>query len=155
MANYPSSSAVGGSMCLSPHHTQWGVWWVVFAGSEPGPNTSARQPPTPGAPGRPQSEGEMEVMEVLVCVGWGCRIIHNLRSHSQKWFLITVPFIGHAQEKAHLLELSQMLGSDISSFKGFLRKHWHMSPRYFPWASVNNNEQLERKIFISALPCLK
>lgn len=53
----------------------------------------------------------------------GCRIIHKLTFHSQKkWFLITVPFIGRAQGKAPPLELSQMPGSDISSFKGFLRK---------------------------------
>lgn len=28
-------------------------------------------PPRPDAPGRPQSEGEMEAMEILVCVEWG------------------------------------------------------------------------------------
>ena len=28
-------------------------------------------PPHPGAPGRPESEGEMEAMEILVCVEWG------------------------------------------------------------------------------------
>ena len=49
----------------------------------------------------------------------GCRIISKFVFHvHKKRFLIIVSLIDHAQETALPLELSQMLGSDISSFRG-------------------------------------
>lgn len=76
MVNIPSGLAVGGSVCLSHIMPSEAFGGQSSQAESQDPAPQSGRPPRHGVPGRPQSEGEMEAMEVLGCVGWG------LQNHS-------------------------------------------------------------------------